>query len=78
MKVEVVRDESCAKEPCPYYQKCRQTLKHVDAVDVYQTDSFIARTMKTLKTFVCECPPGFASEFSFKAPWMSIICTATA
>ncbi|EYC14800.1 hypothetical protein Y032_0039g165 [Ancylostoma ceylanicum] len=62
MKVEVVRDESCAKEPCPYYQKCRQTLKHVDAVDVYQTDSFIARTMKTLKTFVCECPPGFASS----------------
>ncbi|VDM77146.1 unnamed protein product [Strongylus vulgaris] len=60
MKVEVVRDESCAKEPCPYYQKCRQTLKHVDAVDVYQTDNFIARTVKTLKTFVCECPPGFS------------------
>ncbi|ETN76935.1 cadherin domain protein [Necator americanus] len=62
MKVDIVRDESCAKEPCPYYQKCRQTLKHVDAVDVYQTDSFIARTMKTLKTFVCECPSGFTSS----------------
>ncbi|CAJ0602376.1 unnamed protein product [Cylicocyclus nassatus] len=62
MKVEVVRDESCAKEPCPYYQKCRQTLKHIDAIDIYQTDSFIARTVKTLKTFVCECPPGFSSS----------------
>ncbi|KAK6044546.1 hypothetical protein COOONC_17949, partial [Cooperia oncophora] len=60
MKMEVIRDESCAREPCPYYQKCRQTLKHVNAFDVYQTDSFMARTLKTLKTFVCECPVGFA------------------
>uniref|UniRef100_A0A7I4YNL8 Cadherin domain containing protein n=1 Tax=Haemonchus contortus TaxID=6289 RepID=A0A7I4YNL8_HAECO len=62
MKIEVVRDESCAREPCPYYQKCRQTLKHVNAVEVYQTDSFMARTLKTLKTFICECPVGFASS----------------
>ncbi|VDM53258.1 unnamed protein product [Angiostrongylus costaricensis] len=62
IKVEVIRDESCAREPCPYYQRCRQTLKHVNAFEVYQTDSFVARTLKTLKTFVCECPPGFASE----------------
>uniref|UniRef100_A0A158P8W8 Cadherin EGF LAG seven-pass G-type receptor 1 n=1 Tax=Angiostrongylus cantonensis TaxID=6313 RepID=A0A158P8W8_ANGCA len=62
IKVEVIRDESCAREPCPYYQRCRQTLKHVNAFEVYQTDSFVARTLKTLKTFVCECPPGFASS----------------
>lgn len=62
MKIEVIRDESCAREPCPYYQKCRQTLKHVNAVEVHQTDNFIARTLKTLKTFVCECPVGFASS----------------
>ncbi|VDO78481.1 unnamed protein product [Haemonchus placei] len=67
MKIEVVRDESCAREPCPYYQKCRQTLKHVNVVEVYQTDSFMARTLKTLKTFICECPVGFAKLTSLSA-----------
>ncbi|KJH47966.1 laminin G domain protein [Dictyocaulus viviparus] len=62
MKIEIVRDESCSKEPCPYYQKCRQTLKHMSGAEVYQTDNFVARTLKTLKTFLCECPVGFASS----------------
>ncbi|VDL83850.1 unnamed protein product, partial [Nippostrongylus brasiliensis] len=62
MRIEVVRDESCAREPCPYYQKCRQTLKQMNTVELYQTDNFMARTLKTLKTFVCECPVGFASS----------------
>ncbi|KAK6023175.1 hypothetical protein OSTOST_11101, partial [Ostertagia ostertagi] len=53
MKVEVIRDESCAREPCPYYQKCRQTLKHVNAFEVYQTDSFMARTLKTRSRHSC-------------------------
>ncbi|VDL65112.1 unnamed protein product [Nippostrongylus brasiliensis] len=34
MRIEVVRDESCAREPCPYYQKCRQTLKQMNTVEV--------------------------------------------
>ncbi|KAK6046597.1 EGF-like domain protein, partial [Cooperia oncophora] len=63
MKMEVIRDESCAREPCPYYQKCRQTLKHVNAFDVYQTGQLHGENAeKRWKTFLCECPVGFASS----------------
>lgn len=64
MQVEVIRDESCANEPCSHMAKCRQTQKFVGEMKAHETDNFIARTLNTVNTFVCECPSGFTSELS--------------
>ncbi|CAI4227916.1 unnamed protein product [Auanema sp. JU1783] len=62
LRINVIRDESCSKEPCPFYQKCRQTLKYINNKEFHETDNFIAKTIKTLQTFICECPTGFTSS----------------
>lgn len=64
LQVEVIRDESCANEPCSHMAKCRQTQKFVGEMKAHETDNFIARTLNTVNTFVCECPSGFTSEFN--------------
>ncbi|CAB01427.3 Cadherin EGF LAG seven-pass G-type receptor fmi-1 [Caenorhabditis elegans] len=62
LQVEVIRDESCANEPCSHMAKCRQTQKFVGEMKAHETDNFIARTLNTVNTFVCECPSGFTSS----------------
>ncbi|KAE9550699.1 hypothetical protein FO519_006082, partial [Halicephalobus sp. NKZ332] len=61
-KVNVVHDELCDDEPCPYYQKCRRSLKYVRHNRVYSTENFIMRSLDMLRTFVCECPVGFTTN----------------
>ncbi|CAB3399016.1 unnamed protein product [Caenorhabditis bovis] len=64
LQMKVIDDESCANEPCSYMAKCRQTQKFVGDLTSHETDNFIARTLNTVNTFVCECPPGFTSSDS--------------
>lgn len=34
MNIDVLWDESCASEPCPYYQQCRQVHKYLHSAQV--------------------------------------------
>ncbi|CAJ0561807.1 unnamed protein product, partial [Mesorhabditis spiculigera] len=61
LDIELASSDACLREPCPYYQKCRDTLKHLGA-EFHQTDNFLAHSLKTLRTFTCECPRGFSSS----------------
>ncbi|CAJ0936014.1 unnamed protein product, partial [Mesorhabditis belari] len=61
LDIRIFDSDSCSNEPCSYYQRCRDTLKFVGN-EFHQTDNFLAHSLKTLKTHVCECPPGFASS----------------
>uniref|UniRef100_A0AC35U3N5 Fucosyltransferase n=1 Tax=Rhabditophanes sp. KR3021 TaxID=114890 RepID=A0AC35U3N5_9BILA len=61
-KVEIGSDEVCNIEPCPYYQKCRQTLRFVGpGRRVYETDNFIFKSFESKKSHRCECPSGFGT-----------------
>ncbi|KHN70868.1 Protocadherin-like wing polarity protein stan [Toxocara canis] len=66
MNINVLRDESCASEPCPYYQQCRQMQKYLHAVQGFKTDSFLMRSLSVVGTFTCECSRGFSSSDSLQ------------
>uniref|UniRef100_A0A0K0EWQ0 Flamingo-like protein FMI-1 (inferred by orthology to a C. elegans protein) n=1 Tax=Strongyloides venezuelensis TaxID=75913 RepID=A0A0K0EWQ0_STRVS len=62
--IELVRDEICNTEPCPYYQQCKQTFKYVGSDNkIIETDSFIYRSFENKRSHICECPPGFGTMF---------------
>ncbi|KAI6177756.1 hypothetical protein M3Y97_00942500 [Aphelenchoides bicaudatus] len=63
-QARVVRDDSCANEPCAYYQQCKRSLKFDKGgqIQMHETDSVLFRTMNTLRTFACECPHGFTTN----------------
>uniref|UniRef100_A0A915CQB1 Uncharacterized protein n=1 Tax=Ditylenchus dipsaci TaxID=166011 RepID=A0A915CQB1_9BILA len=59
--IRVVEDELCKDEPCPYFQKCRRSLKYIKTKEKIETDNFLMHSMETMRTFSCECPPGFTT-----------------
>uniref|UniRef100_A0A0K0EGQ1 Cadherin n=1 Tax=Strongyloides stercoralis TaxID=6248 RepID=A0A0K0EGQ1_STRER len=62
--IELVRDEICNTEPCPYYQKCKQTFKYVGSDNkIIETDSFIYRSFENKRSHQCECPSGFGTVY---------------
>ncbi|GMT23971.1 hypothetical protein PFISCL1PPCAC_15268, partial [Pristionchus fissidentatus] len=61
LRIEVFEAENCKKEPCPYLQECRNTLKFMEDAHHHETDNFISYTLQTLKTFTCECPQGMTT-----------------
>uniref|UniRef100_A0A9J2P375 Protocadherin-like wing polarity protein stan n=1 Tax=Ascaris lumbricoides TaxID=6252 RepID=A0A9J2P375_ASCLU len=62
MNIDVLWDESCASEPCPYYQQCRQVHKYLHSAQRFKTDSFLMRSLDVVGTFTCECSKGFAGS----------------
>ncbi|GMR47848.1 hypothetical protein PMAYCL1PPCAC_18043 [Pristionchus mayeri] len=71
LRVEVFEAENCRKEPCPYMQQCRNTLKFMEEPYRHGTDNFISFALQTLKTFTCECPHGMTTS-----PSLSGSCNA--
>uniref|UniRef100_A0AC34PUQ4 Uncharacterized protein n=1 Tax=Panagrolaimus sp. JU765 TaxID=591449 RepID=A0AC34PUQ4_9BILA len=61
-KISLVHDELCQDEPCPYFQKCKRSLKYTRHSKIYSTENFIMRSLEMLRTFSCECPIGFTTN----------------
>uniref|UniRef100_A0A7E4VR33 Protocadherin Fat 1 n=1 Tax=Panagrellus redivivus TaxID=6233 RepID=A0A7E4VR33_PANRE len=61
-KVDVLDDELCNDEPCPYFQKCRRSLKYVRNSRILEAETFVMRSLDTIRTFSCECPTGFTTN----------------
>ena len=65
--MRVVRDETCANEPCSYFEQCRRSLKraHMQPPRASRaTNNFVLYAEPTIRSFTCECPAlGFTSLF---------------
>ncbi|KAI1733203.1 cadherin domain-containing protein [Ditylenchus destructor] len=60
--IRLVEDDVCGDEPCPFYQRCRNSLKYVKTKERLETDNFILHSLNSMRTFSCECPSGFTTS----------------
>lgn len=63
-QIQLFFNEFCAKEPCPYFQICRSTLRYMGEQETVSTESFLFKSVATVPTFSCECPRGFTTNHS--------------